>query len=279
MIRRNLSGEAEDIVLSSVTAKLQYLRNVEVPPVSYTPPPGKGESRREGNHQQFVVSIEDARPIEGELELDMNGFKLVPSTIRIENPADSDLIKSRVYPEVEKLVAAQTGAKKVVVFEHVVRLSRSDGTRPLAPPVNLVHNDYTESSAPARARQILPEQEAGELLKGRFAQFILWQPLRPVMAWPLALADARTIDNEDLAVAKLIFEDRSIEIYHGVFSATHRWRYFSRMQLDEAILFKCYDSARDGRARFGLHSAFDDPNSEADAPPRESIEIRSFAFF
>jgi hypothetical protein len=51
------------------------------------------------------------------------------------------------------------------------------------------------------------------------------------------------------------------------------------MTRDEAILIKCYDSAKDGRARFSLHSAFTDPTSPANAKPRQSIEIRTFAFW
>jgi hypothetical protein len=47
----------------------------------------------------------------------------------------------------------------------------------------------------------------------------------------------------------------------------------------EAILVKCYDSATDGRTRFSLHAAFTDPTVPADAPRRESIEVRTFAFF
>ena len=48
---------------------------------------------------------------------------------------------------------------------------------------------------------------------------------------------------------------------------------------NEALLFKVYDSEKDGRARFSLHSAFDDPTSPANARPRQSIEARAFAFF
>ena len=44
-------------------------------------------------------------------------------------------------------------------------------------------------------------------------------------------------------------------------------------------MFKTYDSATDGRARFTAHAAFDDPATPADAPPRESIEARALAFF
>jgi hypothetical protein len=51
------------------------------------------------------------------------------------------------------------------------------------------------------------------------------------------------------------------------------------MTPEEAIVFKVYDSAKDGRARFTPHTSFDDPTTPADAPPRESIESRMFAFF
>ena len=51
------------------------------------------------------------------------------------------------------------------------------------------------------------------------------------------------------------------------------------MSPDQAILLKTYDSETDGRARFIGHSAFEDPTTRADAPMRESIEIRTIAFF
>ena len=51
------------------------------------------------------------------------------------------------------------------------------------------------------------------------------------------------------------------------------------MNRDEALVFKVFDSETDGRARFTAHSAFDDPNTPADAQARESIEVRTLAFF
>ena len=50
------------------------------------------------------------------------------------------------------------------------------------------------------------------------------------------------------------------------------------MRADEALLLKCYDSDA-GPARFTAHTAFDDPTSPEDAAPRESIEVRTLAFF
>ena len=46
-----------------------------------------------------------------------------------------------------------------------------------------------------------------------------------------------------------------------------------------AVLIKTYDSARDGRNRFTIHTAFADPNSSVDAAPRQSLETRCFVFY
>ncbi len=51
------------------------------------------------------------------------------------------------------------------------------------------------------------------------------------------------------------------------------------MRRDEALVFKVYDSAKDGRARFTAHTSFDDPATPKGARPRESIEVRALAFF
>ena len=59
----------------------------------------------------------------------------------------------------------------------------------------------------------------------------------------------------------------------------HRWFYAPAMRRDEALLIKCFDSARNGIARFAPHTAFEDPITPAQAAPRESIEVRTLAFF
>lgn len=58
-----------------------------------------------------------------------------------------------------------------------------------------------------------------------------------------------------------------------------RWYYAKGMETDEVYVFVCYDSREDGRARFTPHASFDDPTCPPDAPERESIEIRAFAFW
>ena len=75
------------------------------------------------------------------------------------------------------------------------------------------------------------------------------------------------------------YPDRTGEVYSLAFSPNHRCLYFPHMQANEAMLQKCYDTETDGRARFTAHSAFTDPTSPPDAPARESIEVRTLAFF
>jgi hypothetical protein len=58
-----------------------------------------------------------------------------------------------------------------------------------------------------------------------------------------------------------------------------RWYYAKGMETDEVYVFVCYDSREDGRARFTPHTSFDDPTCPPDAPERESIEIRAYAFW
>ena len=263
-----------------VEAPLTYLADAKVKPVTYNPPPGTGLVRREGNYGNFPTRIANGRSIAGELSLDREGFLLARHETAVRDFYDAAELRSVYYPEVERLVARATGAAKVIVFDHTIRTAERAVERGYRAPVSMVHNDYTERSGPQRVRDLLPAAEAEERLKRRFVEINVWRPIRgPVEAWPLALADASSVAPADLVTCDLVYADRTGEIYYGVHSPKHRWFYFPRMQRNEAVLIKCYDSETDGRARFSLHTAFDDPTTRADAPPRESIEIRTLAFF
>jgi len=167
------------------------------------------------------------------------------------------------------------------VFDHTVRSADRAVERGLRTPVQSVHCDYTEKSGPQRVRDLLPPDEAEARLKKRFAEYNVWRNIAhdPIEMMPLGFVDSESIAPRDLAVCNLVYADRVGEIYQGVYNADHQWHYFPAMTRDEAILIKCYDSEKDGRARFSLHSAFTDPTSPANARPRQSIEIRTFAFW
>jgi hypothetical protein len=51
------------------------------------------------------------------------------------------------------------------------------------------------------------------------------------------------------------------------------------MERNEAMVFKVFDTDQTVPTRFTAHSAFDDPDTPPNAPPRESIETRTFAFW
>src|SRR3990172_612839 len=78
----------------------------------------------------------------------------------------------------------------------------------------------------------------------------------------------------DFVATEMKYRDRSGETYSVSHNPEHRWSYFSQMTRDEVLLFKCYDSAEDGRARYGAHSAFDFPTPTSAIPTRESVEAR-----
>jgi hypothetical protein len=146
-------------------------------------------------------------------------------------------------------------------------------------PVPRVHVDHTVRSGPQRVRDLLPEAVAEDLLYGRVQIINLWRPIvGPLRDFPLAVADARSVDAADLVPADLVYPHRVGETYAVRYNPAHRWFYVPEMRTDEALLLKCYDSAIDGRARFAPHTAFRDPSAGANVRPRESIEVRALVF-
>lgn len=264
-----------------VDAELTFLVDNGVKPVTYMPPLTGGEIRRTGVYAPHRVAVRNARPVAGSLSLDREGFSLVRHDTDFADFRDADQVRRHYYPEMARLVRAHTGAARVEVFDHNVRLEGAPDrdAQGLRAPVRMVHNDYTAKSGPQRVRDLLGE-EAETLLAKRFAIINVWRPITgPVETAPLAFADARSIAPKDMVPLDLVYADRTGEIYNVTFSPDQRWYYIPRMESHEAVLIKGYDSEEDGRARFTPHTAFDDPTTLAGAAPRHSIEVRTLAFF
>jgi hypothetical protein len=258
--------------LPRVEADMNYLVPMADRPRNYTFEPPAGVPRSNTNHEAHKMAIHDARPVAGEVSLDANGFALVNHR---------SAVKRVYYPEVEQVLKQVTGAYRVHIFDHTVR-RRVDGAqdRSDAPrqPVQRVHIDHTARSGPQRVRDLLPD-EADELLKGRVQVINLWRPIKgPLQDSPLAVCDATTIRTDDLVPSDLVYPHRVGETYSVRYNPAHQWFYVPRMQPDEALLLKCSDTATSVPARFTPHSAFIDPTTPADAPPRESIEVRTLVF-
>jgi len=245
-------------ILNRVDARLRYLTD------------------RRGGHP--AVPIYDARPLTDSLSLEVQGFVLRRRATAVLNFYDQGEIRSVYYAEVEQLVKEVTGAARAVAFEHDVRCAAMArrGVTGVREPVRVVHDDYTAKSSPERVRLYVPD-DAERLLQSRYELINVWRPISgPVEEMPLAVCDARSIEEMDVVPTE---EGVKHEVYLFHFNPGHRWFYFPNMERDEVLLFKCFDSVSDGGAKLTAHSAFDDPTTPSGARPRESIEVRTLAFF
>jgi hypothetical protein len=271
----------DDIGLDAIEASVNYLRDTGEMPFTFTGGPGSTEIRSNGTPDPRLVTIHNGRRIADDLVLDRNGFRFVDHPTSMRDFFDEDEVRRVYHAEMEALIKAETGAVRVVVFDHTLRTADDElrEARKIREVVRRVHNDYTEWSGPQRVRDLLPN-EAEALLQRRFAIVQVWRPIRhPVETFPLALCDARSMSPQDFIISERRYPNRVGQTYAVTYNPDHRWYWFPRMRRDEALVFKVFDSARDGRARWTAHTAFDDPTASPNARPRESIEIRTLAFF
>ncbi len=267
--------------IAQTLVDIPYTLNTGETLVNETFGPGNISRRRQGQIESRPMPMENGRPLAATFKLEENGFVFVDHKTAMQSFFDEQELKSVYYREVEDLIKRESGATRVVLFDHTLR--SGDQTereaRLIREPVISAHNDYTEWSGPQRVRDLLPD-EADELLKRRFAIIQVWRAInKPIESNPLAMADARTIAFEDLLIAERRYPTRVGQTYRLAYNPAHRWIYFPKMTRDEALVFKVYDSAKDGRARFTAHTAFTDPATAPGAPPRQSIEARALAFF
>src|SRR5215468_9566703 len=271
----------QDTMPDTIEATLNYLLDTGEMPVTYVGVPGGVDTRSSSTLDARRVTIRNGRPHADRFTLDRDGFRFARHDTKVTNFFDEDEIRRVYYPEMEALVKAESGASRVVIFDHTLRTADDEqrSARKIREVVRRVHNDYTEWSGPQRVRDLVP-QEADELLKRRFAIVQVWRPIRhPVESFPLAICDARSIAFDDFVVNERRYPNRVGQTYAITYNPEHRWYWLPRMRREEALVFKVFDSAKDGRARWSAHTAFEDPTSPANARPRESIEIRTLAFF
>ena len=242
---------------------------------------GDMSRRRTGVVEKKATKIRNGRSLRDTFDLETQGFEFLDHRSEMADFFDAKELKSIYYKEVEALVKQRTGASRVHVFDHTLRSGdeATRNTKLVREPVARVHNDYTDWSGPNRVRDLLPD-ESDDLLSRRFAIVQVWRAIRnPIESDPLAICDARTIAAKDLLVSERRYPNRIGQTYQVAHNPGQDWYYFPKMTRDEALVFKVFDSATDGRARFTAHSAFSDPASSENAFPRESIEMRTFAFF
>jgi hypothetical protein len=175
-------------------------------------------------------------------------------------------------------------------------------------PLAMVHGDYTNVSAPRRIQDLAQPPKANDVLKRRLGEQSLLQPNmaeeamqgkrrfaiinvwrnidknNPVLEFPLACLDASCVSQTDFKVLKIHYLDRVGQNYFLSHSKSHDWYYFPLMTNREALLIKTWDSKgtfpwtedheKTSLSTLAFHTAFADPSSPLDSPPRKSIEVR-----
>ncbi|OQO10124.1 hypothetical protein B0A48_04481 [Cryoendolithus antarcticus] len=244
-------------------------------PYNYVEPQPEGSPQRNygENHQQ--IKIHDLRGHEAEHGINTSGFGVVsgvPESAEKEF-LDDESIKSKYYPEVEKLLLENVpGAERIFFFDHTVRRSQPGAKRA---PVTRAHIDQTTKSARARVYHHMGD-EAEKLLDERVRLINVWRPLNgPVVASPLAYADSRTVTNEHIVPVEHRYPDRTGETAGVQYTKQGKWWYLSGMENSERVLLQCYDSKDGARTP---HSAFVDSRTQDGWPGRESIEVRALVF-
>ena len=236
-----------------------------------------------GSYEMKEITIHDGRPTADQLDMEVQGYAFLKYDTAVTNFTDDDQVRDIYYPELERLLLAETGAEKVVIFDHTIRIGDPEKREALGvrDPVRSAHNDFTDRSAPARVRDLLPPAEAEKRLKRRFTSVNVWRPLTgPVKTDPIAICAWDSIGENDLIPAERNYGNRIGGILNLAYNPAQKWTYFPDMERDEIILLKCFDSELDGRARWTAHAAFEDPNGpDPSLPARESIEVRTLIFY
>lgn len=269
---------------TTVQAAAKYIKDTGEKRLIYVPSEaGQDNSTWAGLYEDHSITIHDGRQNEEAFDIDRQGFALVDQTSEVSDFFEDAQISSIYEPEVVTLLQHLTGAKRVHIFDHTRRADSKSmrEQKVVREPAGVIHNDYTDMSAAKRIRDLFSAEEAEELLSRRYSIVNVWRSSngKPIETAPLALCDARSVDSNDLVTVERHSKDRIGEVQQVIQNDNHLWYYFPKMQPNEALLIKTFDSAVDGRARFSVHTAFEDPTASENAIPRESIETRAFLFF
>lgn len=270
---------------------------------------GPGFSFRLIDHER---SVEDIRGRESDFSTDKSGFAVYNHPSQEKSFRDEEAVRNGYYAEVEEALRQKLpGIKKVVIFDHTIRRREKASPRQ---PVQQVHVDQTPQAAEIRVRRHLPENEAEDLLKGRYQIINVWRPIQnPASDFPLAVVDWRSTDPSDFVKVDLLYPKRhdsfddnddrgkealpdpssmssttGYEVKGETFgvapSDKHKFYYCKDMTPDELMFIKCFDSrsqwyGKEGVAHCTPHTAFVDPQTPANAPGRQSIEVRCLVFY
>ena len=226
------------------------------------------------------VLITDLRSVDDPPRVERNGFTQLREPTAVRNFSDPLQIERVLYPEAVDIAKRLNGAAHAIAFGAVGRSDKPDNSQSRLPAFG-AHVDYGRRSVEDLARPILGAQ-ADYWLSKRVVLMNLWRPVTTVYRTPLALCDASTVRSEDLHDSEIRggLDDPNRAPLYGYnlsYNPEHRWYYTSHMRPDELYAFKLYDSDSSYPQWTG-HTAINDPATPDDAPPRQSMEVRTISF-
>ena len=264
-----------------ISADLTYIIDDGQPSIRYVDWPEEEHKAHIAAYEKRMTKVYDGRRAIEKFQLNRHGFLLLDHPTKMSNFYDETEIQKIYYPETTELIKRESGGKRVYIFDHTVRTPLQEKQRKgwVREPVRYVHNDYTELSAPQRVKDFFPK-ESDMLLKNRFAIIQTWRSIgSTVESEPLALCDGKTIPKTGFIRNQRRYKDRTAETYHISYNPAHKWYYFPKMDRNEVLVFKVFDTDKNIDVKFTAHTAFDDPTTPEGASPRQSIEMRALVFF
>jgi hypothetical protein len=250
--------------------------------------------------EAHTLEVHDARLLPQDADISLpssTGFTVVPHVSFITDWSDEEVLASTYYDEVFAVLRELTGAEHVFLgTPHVSRLEGSENQT--SKPLYHLHNDYTGNIKEAYLCALSGEEPdqswtmeeklaiafvnsldvpaqmkavgltAERLAERRVIALNTWRNTsdEPLRSCPLAVADKRTIKSSDGCggvVGRVGLLRREGQQFY----------YYPGLTRGEMLVFIGYDSDAKEHAPCA-HSAFDDANTPADAPPRQSIELR-----
>src|SRR5713226_4149648 len=111
-----------DTVPDTIEATLNYFVDTGAAPVTLVGAPGASDVRTGGGESDpHRVALRNGRPYADRFALERDGFRFVPHDTKVADFYDEDEIRRVYYPEMAALVKSESGASRVVVFDHTLR--------------------------------------------------------------------------------------------------------------------------------------------------------------
>ena len=77
--------------------------------------------RRSGTVELKTMTLLNGRALGERLSLDEQGFVFVEHKTQVKDFFDENQLRTIYYPEIEELIRSQSGASRVVIFDHALR--------------------------------------------------------------------------------------------------------------------------------------------------------------